>query len=383
MANPSDPTNLITFRAEMEAVTQACTFLDHAAVSPLPRRVREAIARYVDARGTTLGSQEDYDAVAPRLRAAFARLIGATPEEIAFVQNTSHGLNIAAQSLPLEPGDNVLFCDMEFPSNVYPWMLLERRGVEARCIAHRGGGLTPEALEAHADERTRVVAVSSVEFLTGFRTDLDAVGAWCRQRGIYFVVDGIQSIGAVPLDVRACPVDLLSCGASKWLMGPMGIGFLYCRRDLLEELTPPMAGCLSVSGWEDWRDYDLTFLPDAGRFELGGRNLVGMVGALAAVELLLETGVDAIHARTLQLTDRLVADLDRRGYSVASNRDPMHRSAIVSFAVPGDPQVAHARLQEAGVAVSLREAYIRVSPHGYNTEEEIIRVGQVLGNAEV
>ena len=383
MEHPEGTSSLATFRAEMEAVTAACTFLDHAAVSPLPRRVRQAMARYVDHRGVTFGFKEEYESIAPRLRAAIARLIGATPEEIAFVQNTSLGLNIAAQSLPLKPGDNVIFCDMEFPSNVYPWMLLERqRGVEARCIPHDGGGLTLEALEKHADDRTRVVAVSSVEFLTGFRTDLEEMGAWCRERGIYFVVDGIQSVGAVPLDVRACYIDFLSCGGPKWLMGPIGIGFIYCRRELLEKITPPMAGCISVVGWEDWRDYDLTFLPSAARFELGGYNLVGMAGLLAAVELLLEVGVEAIHAHTLHLTDLLAADLQRRGYRVVSNREPARRSAILSFAVPGDPHEAHARLQAAGVAVSLRERYIRVSPHGYNTEEEVARVGEVLGDAE-
>ncbi|HIE39434.1 MAG TPA: aminotransferase class V-fold PLP-dependent enzyme [Anaerolineales bacterium] len=373
---------LTAFRAEMEAVTTSCTFLDHAAVSPLPHRVREAMAHYADCRGVTFGFREEFEEVSTRLRDRSARLIGATPEEIGFVQNTSLGLNIAAQSLPLEPGDNVIFCDMEFPSNVYPWMLLERqRGVEARRIPHDGGGLTLAALERHADDRTRVVTVSSVEFLTGFRTDLEALGAWCRERSIYFVVDGIQSVGAVPLDVRACYVDFLSCGGPKWLMGPIGLGFLYCRQELLERLTPPMAGCVSVVGREDWLDYDLTFLPSAARFELGGSNLVGMVGLLSAVELLLEVGVEAIHARTLHLTDRLIADLERRGYRVASNLDPARRSAIVSFAVPGDPQAAHARLQGAGVAVSLRETYIRVSPHGYNTEDEIARVGQVLGDA--
>lgn len=373
---------LTTFRREMEAVTASCTFLNHAAVSPLPRRVREAMARYVDCRGVTFGYKREYEEIAPRLRAAIARLIGADAEEIGFVQNTSLGLNIAARSLPLEPGDNVIFCDMEFPSNVYPWMLLEQqRGVEARCIPHDGGGLTLEALEAHADDRTRAVTVSSVEFLTGFRTDLEAIGRWCRERGVYFVVDGIQSVGAMPMDVRACHVDFLACGGPKWLMGPVGLGFLYCRRDLLERLTPPMAGCISVVGWENWRDYDLTFLPSAARFELGSRNLVGMVGLLAAVELLLEVSVEAIHARTLHLAERLIADLKQRGYQVVSNQAPARRSAVVSFAVPGDPQIAHTRLQEAGVVVSLRETYIRVSPHGYNTEDEIARVGQVLGNA--
>ncbi len=159
------------------------------------------------------------------------------------------------------------------------------------------------------------------------------------------------------------------------------IRFLYCRQELLEQITPPMAGCISVEGWQDWLDYDLTFLPSAARFELGGGNYVGMAGLLAAVELLMEMDVAQTQRWTLHLTDRLIADLQRRGYRIISNLDPERRSAIVSFAVPGDPQEAHKRLQEAGVVISLRASYLRVSPHGYNTEEEIDRVGEVLGDA--
>jgi selenocysteine lyase/cysteine desulfurase len=366
------------------AVAGHVAYLDHAAVSPLPAAVGRAMADYLDCRRTMDASSEDFLDISTRLQTAVAKLLNATPEEIGFVQNTSHGLNLAAQSLPLARGDNVIFCDMEFPSNVYPWMLLEaQRGVEARCIPHDRGGLTIEALERHVDDRTRVVAVSSVEFLTGFRTDLEAVGGWCQDRGIYLVVDAIQSLGAIPMDVRACHVDFLASGGPKWLMGPVGIGFVYCRAELLEQLVPPMAGCMSVVGWEDWRDYDLTFQPDARRFQLGGPNIVGMVGLLAAIDLLMRAGIEDIHHWTLRLTDLLVDDLRRRGYQIVSNRDPDRRSAIVSFSVPGDPAAVHAGLKAAGVVASVREEYIRVSPHGYNTEEEIARVGEVLGEAQI
>jgi selenocysteine lyase/cysteine desulfurase len=350
----------------------------------MPRRVHEAMARYLAGRRQFVGFNfdEEFETVSNGLGEGLAALVNATPEEIGFVQNTSHGLNIAAQSLPLDPEDNVIFCDMEFPANVYPWMLAsEQRGFEARCIPHDGGGLTVEALEAHADERTCAVAVSSVQFLTGFRTDLAAIGQWCAERDVIFVVDGIQSLGAVPMDVEAYQIDFLASGAVKWLMGPMGIGFIYCRKDLIERMTPPMAGSLSVMGWEDWRDYDMTFPADARRFYLGGPNFVGMTGMLASVELLLETGIEEIDRWTLHLTDQLITDLQDRGYNVASNLDPARRSPIVSFSVPGDPETALTQLKEAGVIVSKREEYIRVSPHGYNTEEEIARVGQVLGDA--
>ncbi|MDW8068069.1 MAG: aminotransferase class V-fold PLP-dependent enzyme [Anaerolineae bacterium] len=374
---------LRALREEMASVIAVCTFLNHAATSPLPRRVRDAMVRHLDRCQITFGliDQEERD-IPARLRHAVARLINATSDEIAIIQNTSHGLNLVAQSLPFRPGDNIIFCDMEFPSNVYPWMLLERqKGVEARCIPHDRGGLTVEALEAHADSRTRAVAVSSVEFLTGFRTDLAAIGEWCRAHGAYFIVDGIQSLGVIPMDVRALGIDFLACGGPKWLMGPVGVGFLYCRRELLEEMSPPMAGCLSVVGWEDWRDYNLTFLPDARRFDLGGPNLVGMAGLAEAIELLLEAGIENIQRHTFHLTDVLIADLQQRGYPIASNLHPVHRSPIVAFSVPGDVRAAYARLRAAKIAVSLRESYIRVSPHGYNTEEEVLRVGEVLGQA--
>jgi selenocysteine lyase/cysteine desulfurase len=361
-------------------ITRQCAYLNHAAVAPLSNPVRDAMEDYLSHR-THGEANTRYEQLSDDLRDAVARLINARAEEIAFVQNTSEGLNIIANALPLEPGDNVLFCDMEFPSNVYPWMNLERRGIEARCIPHDGGGLTVAALQAHADERTRAVAVSSVEFLTGFRSDLEALSSWCDAHDTTLVVDGIQSLGVLPMDVQASRVDCLSCGGPKWLMGPAGQGFLYVRRDLLDELHPPFAGCISVAGWENWRDYQLAFLPDARRFELGCGNLVGQVGLLAAVELLLTVGIEAIKAWTLHLTDLLIQDLEQRGYEMISNTSPERRSAIVSFSLLGDIGQAYDRLVGENVIIARRENVIRVSPHCYNTEAEVLRVGQVLGDA--
>ena len=366
---------------ELFPVTEQCAYLNHAAVGTLSNRVRDAMATYLSDRALASGLvQHEY--VSEDLRCSLARLTNATPEEIGLVQNTSEGLNLAANALPLEPGDNVLFCDMEFPANVYPWMNLQPRGIETRCVPHHGGGLTLEALEEHADDRTRVVAVSSVEFLTGFRSDLAALGAWCRRHGCYFVVDGIQSLGVLPMDVKAYEIDFLSCGGPKWLMGPAGQGFFYVRGDLLDQLQPPFAGCVSVAGWEAWRDYDLTFLPDARRFDLGCGNLVGQVGLLAAVQTLLTVGMNKIAAWTRHLTDLLMEDLRCRGYQIVSNPSPERRSAILTFAVDGDVDQAYDRLIAADVIISKRETFIRVSPHCYNTEEEILRVGEVLGDAQ-
>jgi len=361
--------------------TKHCTYLNHAASTPLPDPVRAAMSKFIADRGVIAGRKRRYERVPGDLRAALAWLINGTPQEIALVQNTSEGLNIIANALPLQPGDNVLFCDVEFPANAYPWMNLRRRGVEARCVPHDGGGLTAEALETYADDRTRVVAVSSVEFLTGFRTNLQALGTWCRDHSVYFVVDGTQSLGAAPLDVQVCRIDFLSCGGPTWLMGPPGQGFVYCRQELLDELILPFAGYLGVVEGECWRDYELTFLPDARRFELGCANTVGQVGLLAAVRFLMEIGIAGIERWTLHLTDLLIEEMQQRGYEIVSNVQPKHRSAIVSFKVPGDADRALHLLTDAKVIVSKHEPYIRVSPHCYNTEQEIAMVGEVLGNA--
>ncbi|MBM4466408.1 MAG: aminotransferase class V-fold PLP-dependent enzyme, partial [Chloroflexi bacterium] len=317
--------NLDELRREFP-LTEECTFLDHAATSPLPGRTREAMTRFIEARRFVNQAWEEYKTLDQDLRQALGKLINASPEEIALVQNTAEGINIAAHAIPLQPGDNVVFCDMEYPANVYPWMNLERYGVEARIVPHRDGGLAVDDLEQHVDQRTRVVAASSVEFLTGFRNDLKGIGEFCKARGLYFVVDAIQSLGVIPLDVRECQIDMLSCGGPKWLMGPCGLGFFFCRRELIQEMKPAYAGASSVVDFENFRDYNLTFLPNARRFELGTPNLVGMVGLLASVRLLMEVGIEDIQRWTLHLTDVLIEDLQERGYQIASCLRPEHRS---------------------------------------------------------
>ncbi|MCD6555371.1 MAG: aminotransferase class V-fold PLP-dependent enzyme [Anaerolineae bacterium] len=366
-------------RAEIPA-TEEYAYLNHAVVSPLPRRVSEAVARFVADRGLEPRFYTRWQELEDMFRQAAARLIHAEPEEITFVHSTAEGLNAVAQSLPLAAGDNVVLCDVEYPANVYPWMNLASKGVETRIIPHREGGLSIEDLEEAVDDHTRVVTVSSVEFLTGFHNDLARIGTLCRERGIYFAVDAIQSLGMIPMDVRAYGIDFLAAGGYKWLMGPLGTGLLYVRQELIEQLRPVYVGASSVVGGKGFLDYDLTFQPDATRFKLGTINKAGMAGLLVATEFLMAVGIEAIEARTRHLTDVLIADLQRRGYEIASCLRPERRSAIVSFVVP-DPQTACATLHEQGVIVAPREGYIRVAPHFYNTEAEVLRVGDVLGDA--
>ncbi|MBI4639988.1 MAG: aminotransferase class V-fold PLP-dependent enzyme [Candidatus Tectomicrobia bacterium] len=364
-------------------ITQECAWLNHAAHTPPSNRVVGAMIDYL----RKLQHEPKYSAelgqIRDQVRQLAARLINAEPEEIAFIQNTSTGISIAATSLDLKPGDNVVFTDMEYPANAYPWMNLERqKGVEARIIPNREGGLTLEDLEKYVDSNTKVVAVSSVEFLTGFRTDLKKIGEFCKERGIYFVVDAIQSLGMLPMDVKACQIDILATGGQKWLMGPGGIGFFYCRKDLIEKLTPIFAGASSVINAEEFLDYDLTFLPDARRFQTGSGNTVGMVGLGATVSFFLEVGVENIEKWTLYLTGLLAEQLQKYDYKILSSLNPERRSAILTFGVD-DVNRAAIALKENNVVISVRgdgkgNRYIRVSPHCYNTEDEVLKVVDVL-----
>jgi cysteine desulfurase/selenocysteine lyase len=338
--------------------TQHLTFLNHAGSSPLSLPVKQAMREAIDftSSDNTTWWGTASTALDSRLRANLAGLINARPEEIALAPN----------------------CDKEFPSNVLPWMNLARReGLELRIAPPDCGGLTVDSLARLADENTLLVSVSSVQFLSGYRADLPALGAFCRERGILFGVDAVQSAGHIPLDVQAAHIDFLAAAGFKSLMGPLGIGFLYVRGELLEEFDMPVAGGGSVTYGEVWCDYGLNFLPGANRYELGSGNWIGVAGLDASLQILLDLGV-ARDAWTTHLLDVLLEDLARRGFSAITPRDPAQHGPIVTFAVPGDPQAALQRLAEQNIAAAVREGHIRISSHCYNTEADVLRVGEVL-----
>ena len=371
--------DLASYRAEFP-VTHEWAYLNHAAVAPLPQRVVDTVCAFLHARQMGDMALVDWPPATEEARGLAARLLGAVPEEIAFINSTSDGLNLAANVLPIAPGENVILCDAEFPANVYPWINLERRGVEVRIIPNDGGGLSPAALEAALDERTRVVTVSSVEFLSGYRADLPALSRLCHAAGAYLVVDGIQSLGVVPMDVHAAGIDMLVTQGAKWLMAPIGIGFLYVRQELIRELQPAYAYYRAVTSPEPWLEYDWTLRPDACRFEVSSPNVAGLYGLRTSLALLLEVGIERIYAHVLDLTDRLLAGLDRLGAEVLTPRSRERRGGIVTCRT-ADAPADWQRLHEAHVQVSLREGYLRISPHFYNVPEEIDRFLDVLESA--
>jgi len=366
------------------AARDEAIYLNNASTGPLPQRALRAIREFDERRAAPYRLSDDLQfATLARGRELIARLIGAEVEEIGLAVNTSYGINLAAFSLPLGAGDVVLTPDREFPANVYPWMeLARRRGVIYRRIPTCDGAVDEEALRRELeDPAVRAVSVSWVGFASGYTVDLESLGRACRARGAYFVVDAIQGLGPLTLDVRACHIDILACGAQKWLLSPWGTGFVYVRREMLDRLEPNVVSWMAVKGSDDFRrlvDYDLTWRDDARRFEFITLPFQDFAGMNASLELIHELGPAAIALQVASLADVIVLwAASQREVQLVTPSPPRHRAGIVSLRMPNAARVS-AALKEAGVSHSLREGAIRLSPHFYNTREEIRRTLRVI-----
>lgn len=364
------------FRGALSRTVNNGIYFDNASMGPVAPCVTKAMSDCMELRETMPMKYYQFaDAVFPSCKSMLAELIGAEPEEIAFTENVTYGINSAAGAMPLRAGDNVIVCDREFASNIYPWMRLERtNGVEARIIPNQGGGLTTELLDRYADAHTRAVSVSSVQFLDGFAADLEAIGRWCQAHGAYFIVDCAQSLGVMPMDVKRCHIDFLAGLASKWLLGPFSVGFLYVRKELLPNLIPPFVGADSVKGEVDSVSYQLDLKDDAARFEPGLPNAPGIAGLAASLRLMREIGLEQIRHHAWNVSGYLIKELERAGVELAPCAlcDDT-RSTIVSFKLP-QIEAVHQALRSQNIFSSVRGGYIRMGIHGYNTIEEADRV---------
>ncbi len=372
-----DAKRLDAYRAEFPVIQQY-VYLDHSGISPIPRRVKSAIESYL---AESVEGAFHYQAWAKRVlatRQACARLINAEPDELAFVRSTSHGLSLVAEGLDWKQGDNVILYEKEFPSNIYPWLNQRRKGVEVRFIPSRNGRIEQGDIERLIDARTRVVSVSSVQFVNGFRIDLGKTGELCRQNNAFLCVDAIQSLGLLPMDVKAFGIDFLSADAHKWLLGPEGIGIFYCRRGLAERLAPALVGWKSVRSELDFEHVDFRLKTDALRFEEGSLNLLGIFGLGAAVDLLSEVGIGNIEERVLNRGDMIIREAEQRGFSVLTPRERRARGGNVTFTGNFDAAAVRDALRERGILVNARGGGLRVSPHFYNTDEELARLFQAL-----
>jgi cysteine desulfurase / selenocysteine lyase len=361
---------------EQFPVKRRWAFLDHAAVAPLSGPAQQAIVAWA------ADMAENGDAYLERwikrveeVRLSAGRLLGADPRDLAFIKNTSEGICFVAEGFPWQPGDNVVTAAEEYPANLYPWMNLAGRGVETRLAPSRGRRLEIDDIFHLVDARTRVISLSFVEYASGFRNDLEAIGTRCRQRGIYFFVDAIQGLGVLPLDVSRLPIDFLAADGHKWLLGPEGAGLFYIRRDLVDLLHPISIGWKSVLNAADFSRTEFRLRPHAGRWESGTLNVGGISGLGASIDLLLEHGLPHVTDQVLNLTDYLCARLARAGIEVASSRVDKERSGIVSFVCPAaalEPCLKSCR--EAGVILNQRAGRLRASPHFYNSQDDIDRL---------
>jgi cysteine desulfurase/selenocysteine lyase len=312
------------------------------------------------------------------VRASAAKLLGAAADEIAFVRSTSHGLGMFAEGLSWQPGDEVAVCtELEYPANVYPWMHLGDRGVVVRPIEARAGGVCREAVARALGPRTRVVSLSSVQFATGVASDLEAIGALCRERSVFFCVDGIQSVGAFPIDVERFHIDFLAADSHKWQLGLPGIGVAYVRRAIIPQLRPSVVGWKSVKNPLDFDHLRLDLRDDAARFEEGTESFAMIMGMGAALALLDEVGLDRIAAH---IADWL-GECER--VLVAAGLDPgppaAVRRGILTFRAPsGSAEDFVGRAAVAGIALSARRGRVRVSPHFYNAEPELAALAKLV-----
>ena len=357
-------------------VTGNLIYLNHAAVAPLVRPAAEAMQRLAE-DALCYGSihYDEWLETYAGLRSAAARLINATPEEIALLKNTSEGIATIAMGLDWRPGDRVVAFQEEFPANQYPWRRLESKGVEIDWLS----AADPLDRIDEAARGAKLLALSFVQYLTGFRADLNAIGEICRRRGVIFVVDAIQGLGAFPVDVRAAHIDALAADGHKWLLGPEGCAILYISRALQDRVEPVEFGWTSVAGYEDYGSRDMTLRGDAGRYECGTLNTIGCHGLRAALEFVLGVGIERIAPLVQELGDRIADGAIARGYEVLGTRTRATGAGIVSFRKRGfDSEDLVARLGKNRIITAARAGWVRASPHYYIGADEIDQMLEYL-----
>jgi selenocysteine lyase/cysteine desulfurase len=362
--------------------TAHTVYLNNASVGPLPERTRATLDAFNQKRAAPFQLPDrDLMHTLAESRRLSAELVGSAPEEIALTINTGFGLSLAARALPLQPGDIVLASDKEFPANVYPWMMLKDNGVALELAPTTTEGWPDEdyLVRRVQDPRIRVLAVSLVQFSNGYTVDLARLSAATRAAGVYLVVDAIQGIGQIPVDVRRTPVDLMACGAQKWLLSPWGSGFVYVRRDLIRELKPSITGWMAYEGTDDFSrltQYNDVLRGDARRFEMITLPYQDFAGMNASLGLLLELGIHRIQRHLQTLHEPVVEWAARSGVRVVSPRG--ERSSGILCIAPPNVIEAFRALKAARIICSLREGAIRLSPHAYTSRGDMERVVEIL-----
>lgn len=357
-------------------ISQGKIYLNHAATAPLSTRVVDATIRYLQERssGTLENFTNDMEMVS-ECRQLIQKLIHAeSADRIALVGNTSDALNVIASGLPWKPGERILLNNAEFPANVHPYWHLKKHGIELDFLRAENGKVTPDDIAAAITPRTRLVALSAVQFLSGYRANLATIGDLCRQRGILFIVDGIQALGAVQIDVQRMNIDGFAAGCQKWQLGNQGTAFLYITQQLQNLVQQQHVGWLSVA--DPWNFYNFAqpLAATAQRYEIGTLNIPGFWGTTAALRMLLEFGLDNIEGHVLAITRMLMDSLLHiEGIEIVTPANDDERAGIVTVKLPDavDPQMIFKELFRRNIQISVREGLLRFSPHFYNSAEDI------------
>ncbi len=371
-------------RREAFPICNQKIFMAHAAVTALPRVVADAVIRFTEESATNFGNFPALLKAIQEARVSAAKLIGAHEDEIALIGPTSLGLSLFANGIDWQPGDEVICYLDDYPANVYPWLNLRSRGVNVRLLRPAEAGvLTPELVADALTAKTRLVALASCNFISGYRIDHEAIGRLLREKGILFSVDAIQTLGAFPTTVEY--IDFLSADAHKWMLGPLAIGIVYVRKECFELCRPTLLGSWNVKSAPAFvAQEDFEFYPTAQRYEPGVLNISGLFGMKAAIDMLLEIGIPNIAHRIATVTARLVQGLQELGFQTIGPTSGKNAAGIVTVSRPEtNMEALFDRLTAANIVCSPRQdrqsrSYIRFSPHFYNTEAEVDQVLKVL-----
>jgi selenocysteine lyase/cysteine desulfurase len=373
-------TNWDSLREAEFPVTRHWAYFDHAAQAPLPRRSADVLHAWVEEqlRDGVIGWPAREQRI-EAIRDQVAALVNANRDEIAFISSTTHGIGLVAEGFPWRAGDSVVSACDEYPSNLYPWMNLASRGVTLRLVPSREGRIWVDDLIAAIDGSTRLLTISHVEFATGFRNDLDTLAELCHARGVAIFVDAIQGLGPLTIDVRQTPIDFMAADGHKWLLGPEGAGLLYVRRDWIDRLRPIGVGWHSVVGSYNSPRNEFHLKDSAQRWEGGSFNMAGLLAFGASVGLFLELGPGAVSRRILDRAAVVRARAAAAGWTIhGSTRDADCSSIVVLERAGVDLGKAAGELRRQGIVVSCRRGRLRISPHLYNNDEDLARLGAGL-----
>ena len=374
-----EPRPLYRLYEDQFPVNRELIYLNHAAVGPLCRPAADAMKWLAD-DALHHGSlhYDKWMTAYDGLRSAAAKLINAHQDEIAIVKNTSEGIATIASGLAWRRGDRIVAFKEEFPANYFPWLRLENQGVHVHWLSI----YDPIDKIAAAIPGARLLAVSYVNYLSGHRVDLDAIGAVCKQHDCFFFVDAIQGMGAFPIDVKQSRIDALAADGHKWMLGPEGNGVLFVRKERLDEIEPVEFGWTNVANYADYASRDMSLRDDAGRYECGTLNTIGCFGQRAALEFLLDVGIDQIAAAVRGLADRLYEGVKEKGYDVLAERTEATGAGIVSFRHPTiDARVLVGELRRNHILAAPRQGWVRMSPHFYIDPAAIQKVVDLLPSA--